>query len=94
MDTPPEGLTRYDHLPAAEATVLAWAGLAVDARALVWADLPVLARALDRLTEYERTPPNQRRPHWRSQPPLWQDRETEPQPRPVLGLDDEEGGAR
>lgn len=70
--TPPEGLTRYDDLPPSEAVVLAWTELPEVGRDNLRRDMPVLARALDRLVEHERTPPEKRRPHRRSRPPLWQ----------------------
>lgn len=91
--TPPEGLDRYDDLPPSEAVVLAWTELPDAFRNGLRRDLPVLARALDRLTEHERTPPNRRRPHFRRQPPLWQETgDEETLGRPALRLDGEEDG--
>lgn len=80
MTTPttPEGMAQYDDLPPAEAVVLAWTNPGDhpawhrDRQAELRKAMPLLARALDRLAEYERTPPHRRRPHRRSRPPLWE----------------------
>lgn len=59
----PAGLRKYDHLPAAEAVVSAWAtpgrvpGWDVEVAREIRAAAPLLARALDRLAaEHGRRP--------------------------------------
>lgn len=86
MTTPatPEGPHRFDHCPPVEAVVREWTtplpGHETYHRALrdrLRQQWPALAAALDRLAEYERTPPEQRRAHRRTLPPLWQERSDE-----------------
>lgn len=65
--TTPEGLQQFDHLPAAEAVVLAWVvpGHAPryhrDMQDLVRKQMPVLARAIERLVDQTHTETKDRR---------------------------------
>jgi hypothetical protein len=63
----------YDTLPPAEAVVRLWSATSQRGHDQIRELDGALARALDRLAEYERTPPDKRRPHVRSLPPLWQE---------------------